>query len=601
MLVFCQASYWERRDQTLECIKRVAPYVDRVVIVEPDYDIDWCTQISMQYPNVQFHRREWKDNFPEYRNEYLKLCNYGDWVCVADPDEFYGEQLCKDLRKITGDADKEEITLLLINSHDIDIKLDGTRDERISTFFKNLIFKYAEGVHYEGVGEAKNVHETLLIPYGKPKSLDKKYFYEHVKTQLEIWERAFRNVWIGGGGNNVGVINPAWEPLHKITDIMLGLKSWPQVREYLRKGNIDSVLKEWIIAHRNDCGWDWENETSECFLYYFTMHPKEMPEGIERKPEKPSLGSPPEVMAYVERCFLEVLGRHADDPGKKAYTNAIIKGEIMREALPLILRRSDEYKRRFPERVKEVEKVRIPVPVDVDVKVTQEHFVKALKKSKLYSTQIKPKLEFANKWYKLLSLAMKVETGGKGVDESPRESFIPFVETFAQYCPPEKHTYVLDIGAGCGAETSVLIEKGYKVVGITFGEENVKYAKEKFGIDLLEMDMHNLQFPKKYFDAVFMIQTFEHSLSPWLFILELRKVLKDGGRVFLDVPDPDDEEMLKTIWHTSVFYPNQIKALFHKAGFKEVVDVSQKHRLAFLFEKIPGGQFEMWGYVKYLV
>jgi len=214
---------------------------------------------------------------------------------------------------------------------------------------------------------------------------------------------------------------------------------------------------------------------------------------------------------------------------------------------------------------------------------------------------LKGEKEFVRKWDALLNIARKVETGGRGVDEAQPETFIPFVETFKEYAPPEEYPRILDIGAGCGAETKVLMDAGYEVVGITFGEDNIKYAKERYGIELIEMDMHNLLFPNSSFDGALMIQTFEHAFAPWLFIIEMRRVLRNYGKVFLDVPDPDDEEMLRTIWHTSVLYPNQIKALFWKAGFKEVVDLSKKHRLAFLFEKLPDGQFEMWGYVQYIM
>jgi len=210
-------------------------------------------------------------------------------------------------------------------------------------------------------------------------------------------------------------------------------------------------------------------------------------------------------------------------------------------------------------------------------------------------------LLLAEKWELLLSIARKVETQGRGVDESAPENFFPFVETFAAYAPPDRYWQILDIGAGCGSETSVLVKRGYRVTGITYGKDNVAYAREKYGLTLLEMDMHNLRFASGSFDGAFMVQTFEHTLSPWLFVLELRRVLRDGGRVFLDVPDPDDDAMLRTIWHTSVLYPNQIKALFWKAGFKEVSDLSQKHRLAFLFEKLPDVSFPMWGYVRHIV
>lgn len=390
MLVFCQGSYFERKDQTLECVKRLHEFVDRIIIIAPDFPPDFFKEWS----KVELHTIPWGDNFPEYRNEYLKRCILGDWVCVADPDEWYGPEVCRDLRQLTSEADEKEIGLLLVNSHDIEIQLDGKVDKRISNFFKNLIFKYQPEVHYEGVGEAKNVHETLIFPPGtKQATLPRKYYYEHIKTWVEIKERGARNVWIGGGGNNVGYKNPMFVELRQITD-RLGLKTWPDVREYIRRGNVDSELKEVILKHKDDCGWDWENESRDWFLWYQLVHASEF-EGVESQPKEPSLGSPPEVMAWVEKCYLEILGRQADTSGKTAYTNAILAGKIKRGDLPNILKSGDEYKQKFGADL-EGERVSLAVPVNVDVRVGEDSFVRALMKSKTFWEKIKPRIDVAS-------------------------------------------------------------------------------------------------------------------------------------------------------------------------------------------------------------
>lgn len=606
-IVFAQGTYEERIKQTMRCVERVRPgkLVDRAVIIA-DETLSNESKKWLEEHGCEVYIHPWEDSMVKMRNQYLSYCNNGDWIVVSDPDELFCEDFMKDLRKIVKEADKRDAILILINSRDVTIKPDGTKQESVSNFFKNLIFKYSPEVRYEGVGKERTVHETLLLPPGaKQATLPRKYYYEHFKTEVEVWERAFRNVWIAGGGNNVGDRNPRWKALRGITD-RLGFKSWPEVREYLRHGNIDNEFLRWIQDCREESGWDWQNEMFDCLKYYKTIHPEELPDipdSSQLKLAPPSPGSPPDVMAFVEQCYLDTLGRHADTRGKTIYTNQILTGKIRSEDLPGILRRSQEYRERFPEREGPPlpeEKVRIPVPVDVDVRIGEDAFRRALMKSETYWRRIKPKLELAEKWDSLLNIARKLESEERGVDESRKETFIPFVETFSKYAPPNSYPNILNIGAGCGAETAVLREKGYDALGITFGKDNIKYAKEKFGIDLLEMDMHNLQFPDRFFDGAFMIQTFEHAFSPWLLIIELRRVLKDGGMVFLDVPDPDDEAMLKTIWHTSVLYSNQIKALFWKAGFKEVADLSQKHRLAFLFAKIPDGQFEMWGYIQHI-
>jgi len=593
-------------EQTKECIRRIRPYVDRAVIIV-DETVTEESKKWLRDHNCEVYFHPWEDSMVKMRNQYLQKCQHGDWIVVSDPDEWFCEEFCKDLRKIIEDAERNGIGLLLINSHDILIKEDGTKEESVSDFFKNLIFKYEEGVRYEGVGEVKEVHEELKLPPGtKVAALPKRYYYEHVKYWHEVWERAARNVFIAGGGNNVGTRNKAWPKLRQIC-YELGLDTWPKAREYFRRGNIDPRLKEWLWENRQD-GWDYEHEMMEFGRWYFEyLHPEEakFPDGRVWKPIfelKP--GSPQEVMRYVEQCYLEVLGRHADDEGKQAYTRAILEGRIRREDLPEILRRSPEYRMRFPEKFKEEKRVKLQVPVDVNVRVSEDMFVQALMRSGTYWQKIKPMLNLAKKLEAYLAIQKKAETGGRGVDEEPVETFQHYVEKIKQIMPPDKYPYILEIGAGAGSETKALMDAGYKVTGITFGKDNIRYAKENYDIDLIEMDMHNLELPEGIFDGVVMIHTFEHALAPHMVVGEIRYVLKDGGRVYLVVPDIKEQ----TIWHTNLLYPDQIVAMFKFWGFKDLKQTELKSRSGgdkweFAFEKLPSNHPDFqhnWGYIQHI-
>ncbi|KKK58076.1 hypothetical protein LCGC14_3048060, partial [marine sediment metagenome] len=179
--------------------------------------------------------------------------------------------------------------------------------------------------------------------------------------------------------------------------------------------------------------------------------------------------------------------------------------------------------------------------------------------------------------------------------------FQPLITAFKELCPPDKFNYVLNIGAGAGVETKLLMDQGYTVLGITYGRDNINYAKKNYGIDLKEIDMHDLDFPIGMFDATFSVQSFEHAFSAWWHILEMRRILRDGGRVFFDVPSPGNDELLRTIWHTESLYDNQIDALFWKAGFKKIDNENLDNIYTFCFEKLPDDSFEMWGYVKYIM
>jgi len=398
MIVGCVGVYGERVEQATVCIKRLRPHVDRYVVIVDESVIEEQKQ-ELRDLGCEVYFHPWEDSMVKMRNQYLEKCQTDDWIIVHDPDEWFCQKFCEDARKICEKAGKEDLALLLINSHDITTLEDGTRHENISDFFKNLIFRKIEETRYEGVGEVKEVHETLLIPgltivRRLPKE---KYWYEHIKYWHEVWERAGRNVFMAGGGNNSGERNSSWRPLREICDD-IGLENWTKARDYFRKGNIDPSLKEWLWDNRFE-GFDYQHEMMEFGRWYFEyLHPEEK-EFLDGRVWEPvheiPVGSPPEVMHYVEQTYMEVLGRHADLAGREAYTKAIIEGQIKREDLPEHLKHSPEYAQLARASIPG-EKVKMQVPISVDVHITEDIFLEALKKSETYWEKIKPKMDIGS-------------------------------------------------------------------------------------------------------------------------------------------------------------------------------------------------------------
>ena len=353
MIVFCQGSYFERAGQTEVCLKTVHNYVDRIVLIyDETYPQSKIDEWKKAYAKLDAYFDPWKDSMPEMRNTYLSKLEEGDWALVSDPDEVFDEHFLRNLRLLIENAERNGVNQLLINSHDVDEEEDGTLEEGVSDFFKALLFKIggdAGQVYYMGVGLSKNVHETLCGNW-RPQVLPKEYFYRHYKKFHEVWERGFRNFWMGGGGNNVGPVlpngqpNKPWFSLRAITD-RLGLKRWGDVREYMRKGNIDEEFKRWLIDNRN---WndvpDMASEIREGFKWYKWLHPEEFA-GLNSNPQPPLMGSWGEVRQFVHQCYREVLGRDSDEEGREFYTQAILSGKLKREELPNILRQSQEYKK----------------------------------------------------------------------------------------------------------------------------------------------------------------------------------------------------------------------------------------------------------------
>jgi CDP-glucose 4,6-dehydratase len=363
-IIYCQATFQNDYEDTQRCVERVSPYVDATIIVEPG-DLTEEQKQWLKDKGCIVKTYEFKDNLPEMRNAYLeeakKLDPYA-WILVSDPDELISEKTCIDLRQIVVAAEAEGNNMIGINAHDIWIDADQM-DEGIkqkeapykeSGFWKYLIFKIAPDFRYEGIGHAKNVHETWYAPslYRSAVHLTKEYYYEHRKSLMKIYRNATRNLFIGGSGDNLGDLNPTFVELHQITK-KLGIDTWQHFEETMKIGYTYPELFDFIVKHRSDSRYGWESEVREMFTWYFTMHPEENTENWKSEYTAPLPGSREEIDNYVTSIYFEVLGRCPDELGKNHYINEILTGRMIKEQLPGIFISSDEYKTKFVSHLKD--------------------------------------------------------------------------------------------------------------------------------------------------------------------------------------------------------------------------------------------------------
>jgi SAM-dependent methyltransferase len=202
-------------------------------------------------------------------------------------------------------------------------------------------------------------------------------------------------------------------------------------------------------------------------------------------------------------------------------------------------------------------------------------------------------------WDAYMCIAHKIETHGMNVDHAPVESYQKWVELLHEHAHPDEYPKLLDIGAGCGAEARAFRDAGYEVTAIGLGKENIEHALEVHNVYIHEMDMHHLSFyPFEIYDLAILIQTFEHALAPFVVVGEVFNALKPGGRVLIDIPGPQREDM-HTIWHTNLMFPCQVNSLFELWGFKRIYQSTEGFTM--IFEKRPVEEIEKWGYLQYIV
>lgn len=96
---------------------------------------------------------------------------------------------------------------------------------------------------------------------------------------------------------------------------------------------------------------------------------------------------------------------------------------------------------------------------------------------------------------------------------------------------------ILDVPAGHGAFALELLKLGYSDIdcldinadAFRLNDERVRFRRH----DVIE----RLPFPSGHFDYVFSIEGIEHFHNPWTFALELCRVLKPGGKLYLSTPN----------------------------------------------------------------
>lgn len=273
MITFCQMTQ-NRLPETRYCIEKYLPYVDKVVIVDGgsvDDSIWYFRNWAEKEPKIKFKLCPWRDDFSWQRNNYLMEVPDNTWALVSDPDEWFEEETLKNMQRLIELAEGAKKDMIGFQCRSVSLKGPVRVWENIDNYWKRLLFKKYPGTKYAG-----NPHEHLV---GHPlKMMDTKYLYEHVKQENVIWHRGCRNMFVNGGGPNLGTRNERWIKLRALCS-ELGINSWHQMDQYLIKGNVDQRLKEVMYTFKDLDGFDGASEHRELYKTYFRIyHPEEEPE-----------------------------------------------------------------------------------------------------------------------------------------------------------------------------------------------------------------------------------------------------------------------------------------------------------------------------------
>jgi SAM-dependent methyltransferase len=99
---------------------------------------------------------------------------------------------------------------------------------------------------------------------------------------------------------------------------------------------------------------------------------------------------------------------------------------------------------------------------------------------------------------------------------------------------------LLDVGCATGNFLEGMRRRGnWRVCGVEVNEEAVRYARERFGLEVFQGELGAAGYPERSFDVVTLWNVLEHLYSPLDTLSEIRRLLKEDGVLVLSVPNAD--------------------------------------------------------------
>jgi ubiquinone/menaquinone biosynthesis C-methylase UbiE len=162
------------------------------------------------------------------------------------------------------------------------------------------------------------------------------------------------------------------------------------------------------------------------------------------------------------------------------------------------------------------------------------------------------------------------------------------VENFFTPLDLPKESFILDVGCGQGTFMDVLKNNDYtNMIGVTYSKEDVEACNFK-NYTTLQCDMSDLTLSNDSMDFIWCRHAIEHSPYPLFTLFEFNRVLKTGGKMYLEMPAPDCERAFEfNKNHYSILGDRMWGALLTKTGFKVLQSSYFEFELMADGKKIP--------------
>jgi len=135
---------------------------------------------------------------------------------------------------------------------------------------------------------------------------------------------------------------------------------------------------------------------------------------------------------------------------------------------------------------------------------------------------------------------------------------------------------LLDVGCSIGLFLDLARERGWRGTGIEFAPRALAHARERYGLDVLDVPLDEAGFEDGSFDAVGLLSVLEHTNEPGRMLGDVARVLRPGGAVYVVVPNVDSlacrvlHERARTFDgrnHLVYFSPATLRDCLDRSGF----------------------------------
>lgn len=148
---------------------------------------------------------------------------------------------------------------------------------------------------------------------------------------------------------------------------------------------------------------------------------------------------------------------------------------------------------------------------------------------------------------------------------------------------PQKITKLVDVGAGGGHFVEVCRRNSISATGFEISASSRKFARDIFGLELLDQDFLQYQPGNEKYDVVAFWGLLEYIQKPQHFVSKVQSMLSPEGMLVIEVPRydclstsaqrefPDQiSRHLDPSSHVNCFSDSSLLTLLYKSGFKPV-------------------------------